>query len=80
MAWADSTSNRNEFRNIYGGKARPARKPENLTAIYEPIVQKMWDLRVSQPYRSQSPYQVQSRDNFVKYIPDRIFGERSLGH
>jgi hypothetical protein len=25
-------------RNILGGKARPARKADNLAAIYEPIV------------------------------------------
>jgi hypothetical protein len=28
-----------------GGKARPARKADNLTAICEPIVYKMWDLQ-----------------------------------
>jgi hypothetical protein len=26
------------IRNILGGKGRPARKADNLTAIYEPIV------------------------------------------
>jgi hypothetical protein len=31
-------SNRNEYRNILGGKGRPARRADNLTAIYEPIV------------------------------------------
>jgi hypothetical protein len=29
-------------RNIPGGKGRPARKAD-LTAIFEPIVQKMWE-------------------------------------
>jgi hypothetical protein len=28
--------------NLSGGKGRPARKADNLTAICEPIVQKMW--------------------------------------
>jgi hypothetical protein len=29
-------------RNIPGGEGRPARKADNLTAICEPIVYKMW--------------------------------------
>jgi hypothetical protein len=32
-------------RNLPGGKGRPAHKADNLTAIYEPIVQKMWETR-----------------------------------
>jgi hypothetical protein len=28
-----------------GGKAQPTRKADNLTAICEPIIQKMWDFR-----------------------------------
>jgi hypothetical protein len=32
-------------RNILGGKGRPVRKADNLTAIYEPIVCKMWEPR-----------------------------------
>jgi hypothetical protein len=32
-------------RNLPGGKGRPARKADNLTAIYQPIVQKMWEPR-----------------------------------
>jgi hypothetical protein len=36
----DSASNRNEYppRKVPGGKGRPARKADNLTAICEPIV------------------------------------------
>jgi hypothetical protein len=34
----DSASNRNEYQEYSGGKGRPARKADNLTAIYEPIV------------------------------------------
>jgi hypothetical protein len=30
-------------RNIPGGKGRPVHKAENLTAICEPIVYKMWE-------------------------------------
>jgi hypothetical protein len=43
-----SASNRNEYRkyrnnNVSGSKVRPVRGADNLTAIYEPIVQTMWD-------------------------------------
>jgi hypothetical protein len=30
------------IRNLWGGKWRPERKPDNLTAICELIVEKMW--------------------------------------
>jgi hypothetical protein len=30
-------------RNIPGGEKRPARKADNLTAICEPIIYKMWE-------------------------------------
>jgi hypothetical protein len=30
-------------RNLSGGKGRPERKADNLTAICEPIVKKMWE-------------------------------------
>jgi hypothetical protein len=30
-------------RNLPGVKGRPARKADNLTAICEPIVNKMWE-------------------------------------
>jgi hypothetical protein len=32
-------------RNLPGGKVRPAREADNLTAICEPIVWKMWKPR-----------------------------------
>jgi hypothetical protein len=32
-------------RNLPGGKGRPVRKAEKLTAICEPTVQKMWEPR-----------------------------------
>jgi hypothetical protein len=31
--------------NLPGSKGRTARKADNLTAIYEPIIEKMWVLR-----------------------------------
>jgi hypothetical protein len=35
----DSASNRNEYQeSSWGGKIRPVRKADNLTAICEPIV------------------------------------------
>jgi hypothetical protein len=33
-------------RNLPAGKGRPARKADNLTAICEPIVYKMWEPRI----------------------------------
>jgi hypothetical protein len=41
-----SVSNRNEYQkqtNFLGSIGRPARKADNLTAICEPIVCRMWD-------------------------------------
>jgi hypothetical protein len=32
-------------RKLLGGKGRPVRKADNLTAISKPIVQKMWEPR-----------------------------------
>jgi hypothetical protein len=37
-------------RNIPGGKGRPARKADNLTANCQPIAYKCGSLAVSQPY------------------------------
>jgi hypothetical protein len=43
----DSASNGNDYKRIYlgRGKARPAHKSDNLFAICEPIVYKIWDPR-----------------------------------
>jgi hypothetical protein len=32
-------------RNLPGGKGQPARKADDLTDIWEPIVYNMWELR-----------------------------------
>jgi hypothetical protein len=32
-------------RNLPGGKGHPARKADNLTSIFEPIVYKIWEAR-----------------------------------
>jgi hypothetical protein len=43
-------------RNLPGGKRRPIRRADNLTAIYEPIVQtKYRNIDVSQPYGPSRP-------------------------
>jgi hypothetical protein len=43
------------IRNLPGGKERPARKADNLTAICEPIFYKMLQPYLSQPYGSPMP-------------------------
>jgi hypothetical protein len=42
-------------RNLPGGKGQPALKADNLTGICEPIVWKMWEPDVSQPYGPSWP-------------------------
>jgi hypothetical protein len=50
-----STQPLTETRNLpEGGKAWPARKADNLTAICDPIVYKMW-----KPQRSYNPMVIQ---------------------
>jgi L-amino acid N-acyltransferase YncA len=44
MAGVDSISNRNEYQESFW-RAKGSGKADNLTAIYEPTVQKMWELR-----------------------------------
>jgi hypothetical protein len=52
-------------RYIPGGKGRSARKAENLTAICEPIVYKMWrPLRLKILWASKTCY----RDSFAFYL------------
>jgi hypothetical protein len=49
-------------RNIPGGEGRPARKTDNLTAICEPIIYKMWEPQhLTNPWVSSARY----RDTFT---------------
>jgi hypothetical protein len=43
--WGRHGLNRNEYQESSWGKGRRARKADNLTAISELIVYKMWELR-----------------------------------
>jgi hypothetical protein len=60
-----SDSDRNEYQeDFWGDKARPARKGDNLTAICELIVKKMWELRrLTTLWASMACY----RDSFTFY-------------
>jgi hypothetical protein len=60
----DSTSRRNESRNPTRGKGLPARKADNLTAIYG-LYGKCGSLDIAQPYRP--PWSVK-RDSFARTI------------
>jgi hypothetical protein len=51
-------------RDLPGGKEQPARKADNLTVIYGPIVQKMWKpRRLTTLWAFTACY----RDNFTFY-------------
>jgi hypothetical protein len=52
-------------RNFPGGQGRPARKADNLTAICEPIILKMWEPRRLTTLLVSMAYY---RDNFT-YLP-----------
>jgi hypothetical protein len=39
-----------ELKLFLRNRAKPVHKAHNLTAIYEPIVYKIWDLNISQSY------------------------------
>jgi hypothetical protein len=52
-------------RNLLGSKGLPARGAENLTAICEPIVWKMWEpRRLTSLWAFMACY----RDSFFKYL------------
>jgi hypothetical protein len=55
VLWSTQPLTEMSTRNIPGGKGRPARKAENLTAICEPTVYKLWGLDVAQPYGPSQP-------------------------
>jgi hypothetical protein len=57
-------------RNLPGGERRPERKADNLTAICEPIVQKMWvPRRLTILWAFTACY----RDNFTFFLPFYIY-------
>jgi hypothetical protein len=63
-------------RNLPGGKERPAREADNLTAICEPIIYKMWESqRLTTSWASTACY----RDSFtVTYIMVRSLNWRII--
>jgi hypothetical protein len=57
-------------RSLPGGKGLPACRTDNLTAVYEPIVQKMWEpQRLTTLWASTASY----RDIFTFYPIDRVW-------
>jgi hypothetical protein len=46
------------IRNLVKGDERPARKADNLTAICEPIIQKMWEFQYLSPMDLHGPLQL----------------------
>jgi hypothetical protein len=56
------------IRNLPAGKRRSARKADNLTAIYEPVIWKMWEPRRLTTLWASTAYY---RDSFtLVYIRD----------
>jgi hypothetical protein len=55
-------------RNLPGGKGRPARKADILTAICEPIVYKMWEpRRLTTLWASTASYMDSFTVTFIYY-------------
>jgi hypothetical protein len=52
-------------RNLSGCKERPAREADNLTAICEPIVWKMWEPRSLTTQWASTAYY---RDSFLQFF------------
>jgi hypothetical protein len=56
-------------RNLPGGKWRPVRKDDNLTAIYEPIVKKMSEpRRLTTPWASTACYRESITFHYIGYV------------
>jgi hypothetical protein len=59
--------------NLPGSKGRPVRKADNLTAICEPIVWKMWDLRrITNLWRPPPVTALHLQGNSITYIHTRV--------
>jgi hypothetical protein len=52
-------------RNFPGGKGLPAHRADNLTAIYEPIIYKMWEPRRLTTLRASTACY---RNSFIFYF------------
>jgi hypothetical protein len=48
----DSASKINEYQDLLGGKERPVRESDNLSAICEPLSRKMWGTSTSHKHMS----------------------------
>jgi hypothetical protein len=65
-------------KDLPGGKGRPERKADNLTAISEPIIMKMWQPRsLTTLWASTACY----RDSFTFYLfSDAYSGVQVIWH
>jgi hypothetical protein len=70
------TNNNTKIKNLPEGEGLPVRKADNLTAISEPIVYKMWKpLRLTTLWASTTCY----RDSFTFFLILISFGGRKCG-
>jgi hypothetical protein len=71
-------------RNLPGGKGRPARNAD-LAAIYEPIIEKMWELRrLTNLWASMASYMNSFTFTFKFpyadiFVSINVFGAESVG-
>jgi hypothetical protein len=56
-------------RNLPGDNGRPTRKADNLTAICEPIVRKMWEPRRLTTLRASTACYMDSFTFFLHLMP-----------
>jgi hypothetical protein len=64
-------------RNLSGGKGRPARKADNLTANSESIVWKMWEpRRLTSLWAPTACY----RNSFTFFIAIIVYVQRNVSH
>jgi hypothetical protein len=61
-------------RNLPGGKGRPVRKADNLTAICEPTVWEMWEpRRLTIPWTSATYYRDSYTFSITSQKPHRVY-------